>query len=261
MHRFADRVALVTGASRGIGRAIARELASRGADVVVHYKQNDEAAQQITAEISRAGSRALPVKADLEKADEVGALLARVKSEFGRLDIVVLNAAATAFKPLLEANANNLSRTFAITLNASLLLVQGAAELLERGLQGRIVAVSGWDTLRFISRHGILAGAKAALEVWVRYLACELAPRGINVNSVCPGPVEDTLYPHVYGGDHAGYEEWKRRRIAATPKGRLGTPEDVARVVGFLCSREAEWITGQNIVCDGGLSLTHLTET
>lgn len=261
MDRFADRVALVTGASRGIGRAIAVQLASGGAQVVVHYKQNQEAAQHAIEKIVRAGGRALPVRADLENPNELSALLARVNAEFGRLDIVVLNAAATAFKPLSEAKQNNVSRTIAITLNASLQIVQGSIDLLARAAGGRIVAVSGWDTLRFIPRHGILAGAKAALETWVRYLACELAPKGINVNSVCPGPIEDTLYPRLYGGDQAGYEQWKRRRVAATPKGRLGTPDDVARVVAFLCSRDAEWITGQNIVCDGGLSLTHLTES
>jgi enoyl-[acyl-carrier protein] reductase III len=161
---------------------------------------------------------------------------------------------------MLDSGVNNVARTFAITLEASLLLTQGIVKMMPRE-GGRIVAVSGWDTLRIIPRHGVLAGAKAALETWVRYLACELATRGINVNSVCPGPIEDTLYPRVYGGDEAGYRDWKGKRIAATPKGRLGTPQDVARVVAFLCSPDAEWITGQNIVCDGGLSLTHLTES
>lgn len=255
------QAALVTGGSRGIGRAIALELARRGARVAVHYKQNEDAASATVAEIARSGSHAVAVRADLEKPDEVATLCERAATALGGLDILVLNAAASAFKPLGEAKPHNVSRTFAITLDASLALVQGAAGLLARSGAGRVVAVSGWDTQRIIPRHGILAGAKAALETWVRYLAVELAPRGINVNSVCPGPIEDTLYPRVYGGSQAGYEDWKRRRVAATPKGRLGTPEDVARVVAFLCSSDAEWITGQNIVCDGGLTLTHLTGT
>jgi enoyl-[acyl-carrier protein] reductase III len=254
-----DQVALITGGSRGIGRAIALELAGHGAHVVVHYKQNEAAARATLDDITSAGGKAVAMRADLEKRDEVTALTERVSAQLGRLDLLVLNAAASAFKPLTQAKPHNVSRTFAITLDASLALVQGATELLARSGAGRIVAVSGWDTLRIIPRHGILAGAKAALETWIRYLAVELAPRGINVNSVCPGPIEDTLYPRVYGGTPAGYEEWKRRRVAATPKGRLGTPQDVAKVVSFLCSSDSEWVTGQNIVCDGGLTLTHLT--
>lgn len=257
MNRFEHRIALVTGASRGIGKAIALQLAAPDAVLVVHYKKSDEHAAETVAQIERAGGQAVAMKADLENPVEVRELVSRVKADFGRLDMLVLNAAASAFKPLLESNANNIARTFSITLGASLLLAQEAASLMPDG--GRIVAISGWDTLRIIPRHGVLAGAKAALETWVRYLAYELAPKGVNVNSVCPGPIEDTAYPRVYGGDQAGYETWRRKRIEATPKGRLGTPVDVAKVVGFLCSSEAEWITGQNIVCDGGLSLTHLT--
>jgi len=260
MDRRESQVALVTGASRGIGRAVANKLAAAGTVVVVHYKNRDDDAAKAAAEIEQGGGRAISMRADLEKADEVGELVSRVNASFGRLDVLVLNAAASAFKPLLEANPNNIKRTFSITLEASLALVQAATPLMPR-VGGRIVAVSGWDTLRIIPRHGLLAGAKAALETWIRYLAYELAPNGINVNSVCPGPIEDTAYPRVYGGDQAGYELWRRKRIQATPKGRLGTPVDVANVVRFLCSSEAEWITGQNIVCDGGLSLTHLTDS
>lgn len=256
---FRGRIALVTGSSRGIGRAIAVRLARGGAHVVVNYKQNEEAARDTTQEITSLGVRVLAVKADLGNAEDVRTLFAQVKAEFGALDILVANAAATAFKPLLEAKEHNLRRTFAITIDAFLPLVQEAAQIMEGRPGGRIIAISGWDTLRVIPGHGILAGAKAAMEKWVQYLACELAPKGINVNSVCPGPVEHTLYPHVYGRDQAGYEEWKRVRVAATPKGRVGTPEDVAAVVAFLCSADADWIVGQNIICDGGISLTHLT--
>jgi len=259
MNGLERQVALVTGASRGIGRAVANKLAAAGIVVVVHYKNRDADAAKTVGEIEQNGGSAVSMRADLENPADVGELVSRVKASFGRLDILVLNAAASAFKPLLEANPNNIKRTFSITLDASLALVQAATPLMPR-VGGRIIAVSGWDTLRIIPRHGLLAAAKAALETWVRYLAYELAAKGVNVNSVCPGPIEDTAYPRVYGGDQAGYELWRRKRITATPKGRLGTPTDVANVVRFLCSAEAEWITGQNIVCDGGLSLTHLTD-
>ena len=258
-YEFKGKVALITGGSRGIGRAIALRLASDGANIVVNYKQNDEAARETVRELTALGARAVPVKADLEKPEEIGALFAQTKAEFGGLDFLIVNAAASAFKPLMETKEHNVRRTFAITVDAFLPLVQQAVSLMEGRKDGRVVAVSGWDTLRVLARHGVLAGAKATLETWVRYLACELAPMGINVNSVCPGPIINTLYPQVYGGDQAGFETWKKARIVATPKGRIGTPEDVARVVAYLCSAEADWIVGQNIICDGGISLTHLT--
>lgn len=252
MTPFAGKVALITGGSRGIGRATAKLLAARGADVAFTYRRQEGAAAEVAEAIRRLGRRALPVPADLTEMEAVRRVFARVREAFGALDFFVANAAATAFKPLLAVKEHNVDKTFAITVKGFLVAAQEAVPLME-GRRGRIVAVSGIDSLGCLPRHGTLGAAKAAMEVLTRYLAAELAPRGITVNAVNPGLVE-TDSARFYGGD--GYEAWKAQVIRATPKGRVGAPEDIARVIAFLCSEEAEWICGQTIVADGGLTLT-----
>jgi enoyl-[acyl-carrier protein] reductase III len=250
--RFADKVALVTGSSRGIGRAIALRLAQEGADVVVHYRRQTAAAQATAAAISPLGRRVLIVQADLGEAAAVQALFAQVHATFGRLDMFVANAAATAFKPLLEQQPHHLDKTFAITVDAFIAAVQAAVPLM-RGRRGVIVTVSGIDARRYVPLHGALAAAKGALEVLTSYLACELAPQGLRVNGVNPGFV-DTDSAHVFG--EAVYRLLAKNLVAYTPMQRVGTPEDIARVVAFLCSEDAAWICGQTLTVDGGLSLT-----
>lgn len=246
MTSFAGKVALITGGSRGIGRATAHLFAQRGADVAFTYRRQEEAAAEAAEGIRRLGRRALPIPAELTEMEAVRRTFARVP------DFFVANAAATAFKPLLEVKEHNVDKTFAITVKGFLVAAQEAVSLME-GRRGRIVAVSGIDSLGCLPRHGTLGAAKAAMETLTRYLAAELAPLGIAVNAVNPGLVE-TDSARFYGGD--GYEGWKTRVIQATPKGRVGTPEDIAKVIAFLCSDEAEWICGQTIVADGGLTLT-----
>ncbi|QIA27683.1 SDR family oxidoreductase [Thermaerobacter sp. PB12/4term] len=248
---FAGKVALVTGASRGIGEAVARTLGGEGATVFVHFKQREEDARQVAEAIARDGGRGIPVQADLEDPQAVAAMMDRIREEAGVLDILVANAAATAFKPLLAVGPHNIQRTFAITIQAFIQMVQAAVPLMQ-GRAGKIVAVSGYDSIRFIPGHGILGAAKAAMESLVRYLAVELAPLGINVNAVCPGPVE-TDSARFYAGDR--WHEVAARLVAATPRKRVATPEDVARIIRFLCTDDAGWLCGQTLVCDGGLTL------
>jgi enoyl-[acyl-carrier protein] reductase III len=250
--RFAGKVALITGSSRGIGRAIALRLAQEGADIVVNYRRQLAAAETTAQAITACGRRALVVQADIGDASAVRHLFARVGEVFGALDIFVANAAATAFKPLLEQQAHHLDKTLAITVTSFVLAAQLAAALMH-GRPGKIITVSGIDAHHYIPLHGALAAAKGALEVLTTYLACELAPRGITVNGVNPGFV-DTDSAHVFG--ERVYRLLEKNLVTYTPMKRVGVPDDIAKVVAFLCSEDAAWICGQILTVDGGLSLT-----
>ena len=250
--RFAGQTALVTGSSRGIGRAIALRLAEDGADIVVHYRRHVAAAEDTAAAVTALGRRVLVAQADLGEPQALQVMFDTVRETFSGLDILVANAAATAFKPLLETRPHHLEKTFAITVNALIAAVQQAVELM-RGRSGKVVTVSGIDARRYVPLHGALAAAKGAAEVLTAYLACELAPRGIRVNGVNPGFV-DTDSAHVFGD--GVYRRLADNIVPYTPMKRVGTPQDVANVVAFLCSDDAAWICGQTLMVDGGLSLT-----
>ncbi len=249
---FAGKIALVTGASRGIGRATAELLTRGGATVVVNYRKNHDAATDTVRAIGAAGGQAIAIQADLEDGKAIGDMFAQVKRQLGALDILVANAAATAFRPLLEIRDYNVARTFAITVTGFLRCAQEAAALME-ARAGSIVAISGFDTLRVIPGHGTLGAAKSALETLVRYLAAELAPRNVRVNGVNPGLIE-TDSSRFYAGadyDRRVQQEW----LPQIPAARLGRPEEVASVIAFLCSDEASYIYGQTVVVDGGRTL------
>ena len=245
------RVALVTGGSRGIGRATALELAAAGLDVALTYKRSRVDAEQVVATIEKTGRKALAIQMDLELPEEIERGMAEVGERFGHLDVLVANAAATAFKPLLEVGRHNLERTFAISVHGFLRLVQLSVPLMS-GRLANIVAVSGWDGYRALTRHGVLGAAKAAMEALVRSLAVELADRDICVNAVCPGPL-DTDSARTYAGE--GWDEMVENWVARTPARRLGTAEDIARIVRFLASNDCRWLRGQVLYADGGQSL------
>lgn len=255
MKSLEGRVAVVTGASRGMGRAIALRLARDGADCVVMYRKEIVRAGEVVAEIERLGRRALALPIELGEPAQVGPAFERIAETFRRVDIFVANAAATAFRPMLEQKPHNVDRTFAISIESFVAAVQAAVPLMQ-GRPGRVVAISGIDSHQAMTGHGVLGAAKAALEGLVRSLAMELGPLGITVNGVSPGLIEtDSAQMYVERGISQQYAEAVERVIALTPVRRAGTGADVAGLVAYLVSDAAGFLTGQTIIIDGGLTI------
>jgi enoyl-[acyl-carrier protein] reductase III len=254
--RLDGRVAVVTGASRGLGRAIALRLAREGADCAITYRRNEDLAHEVAREVERTGRRALVLPLELAEPAEVGLMFERVASAWGRADILVANAAATSFRPILEQRPHNVARTFAISVHSLIAMVQAAAPLMA-GPSGRIIVISGVDSQQAMVGHGLLGAAKAAAESLVRALALELGPRGITANAVVPGFVEtDSSRYYLERGLGHDFAQSAAQLAAATPVRRNGTVDDVAALVAFLASDEAGFLTGQAIVLDGGLTMT-----
>lgn len=248
-------VALVTGSSRGIGRATALVLAARGHDVAVHYRREEDAARAVAREVEEAGGGALVVAGDLRDPDVPREMMTAVEARFGRLDALVANAASTVFRPLVDIEPRHLDLTFRTVVQSFVLLAQAAIPLMA-GRPGTIVAVSGIDTVRVITNHGLLGAAKASLEQMVRYLAVELAPHDIAVNGVMPGFVE-TDSARIWGDSSypGGAEAMTAHVLAVTPAGRLAHPAEIAELVAFLTTPAGRWLRGQTIIADGGYTL------
>jgi len=248
---LAGRTALVTGSSRGLGAATARRLARAGCDVVVTYRKQEDAAREVAAAVEAAGQRAWVHRCDMGSIDDIDALVAVVADPAtgpGRLDVVVANAAATSFRPLLDAEPRHLERTFAISVTGFLRLVQQAMPLLEASGHGRVVAVSGADTVTWIPAHGILAAAKAAMESMVAYLACELGERGISVIGVNPGWIDGDSLQLMLGPFYEAAADVERR---THPMRRTMSPDDVAEAVVALCTDAAQLMSGSVVRADG----------
>lgn len=245
----APRVALVTGGSRGLGREISLHLARTGHDVVVNCRRNVDHAEDVAREVRALGRRALVVQADVEDGDAVDAMYARVERELGRVDVLVANAAATAFKPMLELSDANVLRTLNLVVGGFVRLIRGAVPLMGPG--GRIIGISGIDSFRYMPGHGLLGAAKAAMESLVRSYAVELGPDGITVNAVCPGGFE-TDSSRIWGGSEFTF--LRERFTAQSAVKDFGTVDDMACAVDFLVTPGARFLTGQTIVVDGGLT-------
>lgn len=250
------KTALVTGSSRGIGRGIALKLAEEGARVAVHYYQNKDAAETTLAKVRAAGSDGFLVQADICHPAEIHKMFQQVGAEFGSLDIFVSNArpeAAAFYESPMQISLEKWNTAMHSQATAFLLSVRDAAPLMSTG--GRIVAITFAPGGQFGSWQPWVAmgAAKAAMEVLVRYFAVALANRGITVNSISPGWVDDSVLNSLPETFQSGLREWQER--GSTPMGRLGTPKDIGNVVALMCTQEASWITGQLIHADGGASL------
>jgi enoyl-[acyl-carrier protein] reductase III len=244
---LADRTVLITGGSRGLGAATARRLARMGAKVVITYRREAEEAERVVADCAADTPGARAEQVDLIDEDSVRALFDRITDRDGHLDVLIANAAATAFKPLLELKLHQIDKTFAITIRHFLLMAQLAHPLL-RPRAGRIVAISGADTVGYIPGHGLLAAAKAGMETIVKYLACELGPEGITAVGVLPGYIDTDSIKLMTGPFHdklvAAEQQTHPLRTAATPA-------DAAEAVALLCLPEARWLNGQIVQNDG----------
>ena len=253
---FQGKNALITGSSRGIGRGIALELARRGARIGVHYFQNKAAAEETLAMVKKNGSSGFVMQADICDLEQVKQVFQQVKKEFGSLDIFVANArteAPTFYQPPMEIAAEAWDTAMDSQAKTFLVSVREAAAMMSNG--GRIVAISFAPGGRFGSWQPWVAmgAAKAAMEVLVRYFAVALAPRGITVNTISPGWVQDSVLNSLPQVFQDKLREWQEQ--GWTPMGRLGTPQDIGNAVALICSPEAAWITGQLIDVDGGASL------
>jgi NAD(P)-dependent dehydrogenase (short-subunit alcohol dehydrogenase family) len=248
--------ALITGGSRGIGRGIALRLAARGARVAVAYYQNDAAASATLARVRAGGSDGLVIQGDVTRSEDVRRMFEQVETEFGGVDIFVANARpelSAFFHPPLEITLEQFDAAFDSQAKAFLVAAQEAARLMPEG--GRIIGITyGAGSLTGSLQPWVAMGAaKAALEALIRYFAVGLAPRGITVNAVSPGWIEDSVLNSLPPEAQDLIRTWHER--GWTPMRRLGTPEDVGNVVALLCSEDAAWITGQVIFADGGASL------
>ena len=248
--------ALITGSSRGIGRGIALKLAEKGANVAIHYYQNEAAAKDTLAKVRERGSKGFIVQADVSHPEEIGRIFHRAKAEFGTLDIFVNNARTevpTFFEPPMEITLEKWDTAIDSQAKAFLLGVRAASELMSDG--GRIVAITYAPGGRTGSWQPWVAmgAAKSALESLCRYFAVALARRGITVNAISPGWTEDSVLNTLPQAAQNLIRSWHHG--GWTPMGRLGTPADIGNAVVLLCSEEAGWITGQVIAVDGGSSL------
>ncbi len=249
--RFENTVSLITGSSRGIGRALALTLAREGAAVVVNYVRNAELATATVREIESLGSRAIAVQANMENVEEIDALFAAVEEQFGRLDHFVSNAAASSFKKIVDLKAHNLDRSFDLNVRAFVLGAQRAVNLMKEG--GRIAVLSSYGSIRAYPTYANLGSNKAAVEAFVRYMAVEFAPRGINVNAVNGGLIDTESCAYFY--ERVAGMAPMASVLSKIPKGRMGTVQEVADTIAFLLAPESEYVTGQTICVDGGLSV------
>lgn len=246
-NRLEGKVAVVTGASKGIGAAIARQFAANGAAVVVNYASSKSGAEKVVSDIASAGGKAVAIQADVAKPAEVERLFAAAKQAYGRLDILVNNAGIYEFSPLEGITEAHFRRQFDLNVLGLIFATQAAVKLFDSA-GGSIVNISSVVSTLAFPNAAVYSGTKGAVDAITRSLATELGPRKIRVNAIRPGMVE-TEGTHAAGIEES---EMKKQVLALTPLGRLGQPDDIAGAAVFLASADSAWISGETLVIAGG---------
>jgi len=248
MSKLAGKVAVVTGASKGIGAAIAKGLAAEGAAVVVNYASSKAGAEKVVAEIVGNGGKAIAVQGDVAKSVDIDQLFAETKKAFGKVDVLVNNAGVYEFSPLEGVSETGMQKMFGINVFGLVLSTQAAVALFPSE-GGSVINIGSAISSQTPPNTVIYTATKGAVDSITRVLSKELGPRKIRVNSINPGGVE------TEGVHSAGFigSDFMNALIAQTPLGRIGQPEDIARLAVFLASDDAGWITGETIIASGGL--------
>jgi 3-oxoacyl-[acyl-carrier protein] reductase len=247
MAKLAGKVAIVSGASKGIGAAIAEKLAEDGAQVIVNYAKSGKEADKVVARIAEKGGKAKAVRADLSNPDEAKTVVDAAVREFGKVDILVNNAGVYEFLPLNEVNEAHFDRQFSLNVKGLLFATKAAVNVFgENG--GSVINISSVVSTSPLPNASVYSATKAAVDAITKSLAAELGPRKILVNSVLPGFTETEGVQAMNGSDG-----FRQQVVTRTPLGRAGQPRDIATVVSFLASDDAGWITGELIPVSGGL--------
>jgi 3-oxoacyl-[acyl-carrier protein] reductase len=248
MSKLKDTVAIVTGASKGIGAAIAMQLAAEGAAVVVNYASSKADADRVVAHIGSKGGKAIAVQADVSRPAEIRRLFAETKKAYGRLDILVNNAGIYEFAPLEDVTEEHFYKQFNLNVLGVLLTSKEAVRHFD-ATGGSIINISSVASTATPPNTSVYSATKAAVDAVTRSLAKELGPRKIRVNAINPGVVE-TEGLHAAG---LAESDFRKQAEALTPLGRIGQPQDIAPAVAFLASREAAWVTGETLLIAGGV--------
>lgn len=250
MAKLKGKVAVVTGASKGIGAAIAEALGKEGASVVVNYAGDQAGAAKVVGKIEAAGGKAISIKADVSKQNDVTNLFTETKKAFGKLDILVNNAGVYEFRPLEAVDETHFHRQFDINVLGLLLTTKQAVTLMN-GEGATIINLSSVVALTPAPTASVYSATKAAVDALTRSLALELGPRKIRVNSLSPGLTETEGLRASVGDD----KEFRAHAVSRTPLGRVGTVEDIASAALFLASDDSRWVTGETLVAGGGARL------
>jgi 3-oxoacyl-[acyl-carrier protein] reductase len=248
MSELKGKVAIVTGASKGIGAGLAKSLAAAGAAVVANYASSREGADRVVAEIVKAGGKAIAVQGDMSKSADVARLFDETKKAFGQVDVLVNNAGVYKFDPIEQVTEQEFHREFNINVLGPLLTIREAVKHFGPA-GGSVINISSVASANAMPQTSIYSATKSALDSVTRVLANELGPRQIRVNAIAPGGV-DTEGVHSAGVKGSDME---KAMVAQTPLGRFGEPEDIARVAVFLASDQSRWLTGERITASGGL--------